>query len=613
MRKSVPCKGHTMAVIKKKDRIMEKEIAGYILAGGDNRRMAGRKKALLTYQNQTFYAHIRERMPAFKNVYLSVEQAAPSEALDADLVIDQYADMGPLGGILSGLEKCGEDALLVVPCDMIPFPGDMALWMAEQYRKTGRPVIPCEKGRNLSFPGIYTKEMWPALKQMEEAKDYRIRKVWESLRIPYEKVPVEDHGWKIANINSEEDYSLLTGAKINISLEEALKILEQHITRITDTQMAGLIEAVGRRTAQDLYSPIDQPPFARSPLDGYALRGGDVKGASPENPAELNVVDEIFAGSYSPRRIGPKEAVRIMTGAPIPEGADAVIRQEDTDYGEEKVHIFKPVNPYDNYCFQGEDYKAGACLVHKGERMDAANTALAASMGYDSVAVFREPRIAIIATGDELRMPGEDLEAGQIYTSNQFLLAGRLKELGITQLTVRKVPDAPAKVAACIRELAGSHDLIITSGGVSVGKKDIMHDVAENLGCRKLFWRIRFKPGSPAMAFMYDSTCVLCLSGNPFGAGAGMELLVRPALSYLTGDAGFLAKEESAVMSEDFPKPSKMRRFLRAVLTGEEVRLSKGLASSGVLSTLKDCNCIIDIPAGSPGLKRGEEVCVRIL
>ena len=424
---------------------------------------------------------------------------------------------------------------------------------------------------------------------------------------------MEDHGWKIANINSEEDYSLLTGAKINISLEEALKILEQHITRITDTQMAGLIEAVGRRTAQDLYSPIDQPPFARSPLDGYALRGEDVKGASPENPAELNVVDEIFAGSYSLRRIGPKEAVRIMTGAPIPEGADAVIRQEDTDYGEEKVHIFKPVNPYDNYCFQGEDYKAGACLVHKGERMDAASTALAASMGYDSVAVFREPRIAIIATGDELRMPGEDLEAGQIYTSNQFLLAGRLKELGITQLTVRKVPDAPAKVAACIRELAGSHDLIITSGGVSVGKKDIMHDVAENLGCRKLFWRIRFKPGSPAMAFMYDSTCVLCLSGNPFGAGAGMELLVRPALSYLTGDAGFLAKEESAVMSEDFPKPSKMRRFLRAVLTGEEVRLSKGLASSGVLSTLKDCNCIIDIPAGSPGLKRGEEVCVRIL
>ena len=335
-----------------------------------------------------------------------MEQAAPYEALDADLVIDQYADMGPLGGILSGLEKCGADALLVVPCDMIPFPGDMALWMAEQYRKTGRPVIPCVKGRILSFPGIYTKKMWPTLKQMEEAKDYRIRKVWETLRIPYEKVPVEDHGWKIANINSEEDYSLLTGAKINISLEEALKILEQHITRITDTQVVGLIEAVGRRTAQDLYSPIDQPPFARSPLDGYALRSEDSKGASPENSAELNVVDEILAGSYSPRRIGPKEAVRIMTGAPIPEGADAVIRQEDTDYGEEMVHIFKQVNPYDNYCFQGEDYQAGACLVHKGERMNAANTALAASMGYDSVAVFREPRIAIIATGDELRMPG---------------------------------------------------------------------------------------------------------------------------------------------------------------------------------------------------------------
>ena len=602
-----------MAVIKMKDHIMEKEIAGYILAGGDNRRMSGRKKVLLTYQNQTFYAHIKERMPAFMNVYLSVEQAAPYEALDADLVIDQYADMGPLGGILSGLEKCGADALLVVPCDMIPFPGDMALWMAEQYRKTGRPVIPCVKGRILSFPGIYTKEMWPTLKQMEEAKDYRIRKVWETLRIPYEKVPVEDHGWKIANINSEEDYSLLTGVKINISLEEALKILEQRITRITDTQVVGLIEAVGRRTAQDLYSPIDQPPFARSPLDGYALRSEDSKGASPENPTELNVVDEILAGSYSPRRIGPKEAVRIMTGAPIPEGADAVIRQEDTDYGEEMVHIFKQVNPYDNYCFQGEDYQAGACLVHKGERMNAANTALAASMGYDSVAVFREPRIAIIATGDELRMPGEDLEAGQIYTSNQFLLAGRLMELGIAQMTTRKAPDAPAKVAACIKELAENHDLIITSGGVSVGKKDIMHDVAENLGCRKLFWRIRFKPGSPAMAFMYDDTCVLCLSGNPFGAGAGMELLVRPALSYLTGDAGFLAKEESAVMSEDFPKPSKMRRFLRAVLTGEEVRLSKGLASSGVLSTLKDCNCMIDIPAGSPGLKRGEEVCVRIL
>lgn len=592
---------------------MEKEIAGYILAGGDNRRIAGRKKALLTYGGQTFYDHIKDCMPAIKNVYLSVEQAEPYESLGAELIVDNYAGIGPLGGILSGLETCDEDALLVTPCDMVPFPCDMALWMAKQYKKTGRPVIPYVEDKILPFPGIYTKEMWSALKKMQEEKDYRIKDVWERLWIPYDKVSVEEHGWKISNINSEEDYSRLTGAKINISLEEALKILKQHIERISDTREEGLLEAVGCRAAQDLYSEIDQPPFPRSPLDGYAVRSDDTRGASPENPAVLKSVDEVLAGGHSSRKIRPKEAARIMTGAPIPDGADAVIRQEDTDYGEEAVQVYRQVKAYDNYCFRGEDYKAGACLVNRGERMDAVNTALAASMGYDRITVFREPRIAILATGDELRMPGEELKEGQIYASNQYLLAGRLKELGITQLTVRKVPDAPARAAACIRELAGSHDLIITSGGVSVGKKDIMHEVAKELGCGKLFWRIRFKPGSPAMAFMYENICVICLSGNPFGAGAGMELLVRPILSYLTGDKGFLAKEESAVMAEDFPKPSKMRRFLRAVLEGGEVRLSKGLASSGVLSTLKDCNCMIDIPAGSPGLKKGEKVCVRIL
>ncbi|MDO4556352.1 MAG: molybdopterin molybdotransferase MoeA [Lachnospiraceae bacterium] len=398
-----------------------------------------------------------------------------------------------------------------------------------------------------------------------------------------------------------------------ITVKEAVSCLQKETSVITEMEKVSLFESVGRILAEDAAALFDQPPFPRSPLDGYAIRAKDSVNASKKNPVTLKVIGEVCAGAVFSAAVKQGEAVRIMTGAPIPKGADTVIKQEDTDYGMEKVQIYDWLSPYQNYCYQGEDYKAGDVLLKKGTVLDGVAVGILASLGFSEVLVYRKPRVGIISTGDEVMEPGADLKPGKIYDSNLYLIGARLKELGITPVFLLHCEDNPEKMTELIRKKEGEVDLLITTGGVSVGKKDIMHEVLNLLSANQLFWKVALKPGSPTLAALYEKTLLICLSGNPFGAAANFELLVRPVLAALTGSRKWEMKRERAIFQCDFPKASKNRRYIRGFYNEGKVWIPERKHSSGILSTMAGCNCLIEIEPGNAGLKKGYTVWVNLL
>lgn len=395
-----------------------------------------------------------------------------------------------------------------------------------------------------------------------------------------------------------------------LQIEEAQAMLTQQVRKIEQTERVPLADALGRVLAEDVTAERDQPPFPRSPLDGYAVRAADVAGASKENPAVLHVIGRIYAGYVFDGIVGEGQAVRLMTGAPIPEGADAIIRQEDTFAENDTVQIYVSSEPYQNYCFQGEDYKAGTVLLPKDSRLDAGKITVLSSLGKTEAVVYRKPSVAVISTGDEVLVPGQPWSPGKIYDSNRAYICARLTEAGNPPVISMHAADEARKVADEIRKAAQQADFVITTGGVSVGEKDILHDVVKLLDAEQLFWKVRIKPGSPTLAFVCEGTLVLCLSGNPFGAIANFELLARPVLAALTGQKDWLLPMENAVLQNDFRKPAGARRFLRGCLENGKVYINGKMQSSGAIASMVECNCLVEIRPDMAGAMAGETVQV---
>lgn len=403
------------------------------------------------------------------------------------------------------------------------------------------------------------------------------------------------------------------GALESITKEEAIRLMTGLTCAIRDSETTALDRCLGRILARDITAGFDNPPFHRSAIDGYACHWEDTVPASPDTPVSLHVLEEIDAGHYSHINVGRGEAVRIMTGAPIPRGCDCCVRQEDTDYGGTDVTIRRSVKCWENYCFKGEDFKKGTLMIPAGRKLGYVETGILASLGLNRIPVIRMPRVALVTTGDEVILPGDILPEGKIYNSNLFLLNARLMELGIPPVHTGTVPDKPEELAGVLEGLSAHTDLIITTGGVSVGNKDIVRTSLGMAGAGEIFWRIRLKPGSPTVFSILNQVPVVSLSGNPFGALANFELLIRPMLSRMTGDPSLTARRTQAVMDSPFPKASNSRRFVRGHYEDGHIRLPQGLHSSGVLSSMYGCNCMADIPAGTPGLNTGDVVDVVLL
>ena len=423
-----------------------------------------------------------------------------------------------------------------------------------------------------------------------------------------------------------------------ISVEQAMEQILQYTPVINETEEVELNKAGGRILAQDMVAEFNNPPFDRSPVDGYACKAEDLAGASSEHPVKLKVMEEIDAGQYSEREIMHGQAVRIMTGAAIPKGCDCCIYQEDTDYGEDFVEVYCERNPWDNYCFAGEDFKKGTTLLKKGTHIGYVEAAVLAGMGVVKVPVYRQPKIVLLTTGDEVVEPGEFLPAGKIYNSNMTMLSARLRELGIEPFYMEAVEDDPQIMAEKLKEAAEQADMIITTGGVSVGKKDIMHESLRLIHAERIFWRVKMKPGMPTLFSVYDKDVsdgkgtdenipkehrtdhcitggeipVISLSGNPFGVAVTVELLIRPALEKMMQNPAIGLKEVVGVMADDFVKGIKGRRFIRAYWEKGEFHLPNGLHSNGVLSSMAGCNCLIDTKTmedkESKSLKTGDKV-----
>ena len=389
-----------------------------------------------------------------------------------------------------------------------------------------------------------------------------------------------------------------------VSFEQAVELLTAYVEAIDDTEEVSLIAAVGKVAAQDYLATFDNPPFDRSPLDGYALKSSDT-------PGKFKVIGEECAGDFFAGEIKTGEALRIMTGAAMPEGSDCVIRQEDITFDGENIFVSQKLKHHENYCFAGEDIKAGALLVAKDTKLTAAHVAILASQGIARVKVYRCPRIAIASTGDELITPDEKLSPGKIYNSNLYLLASRLIELGFSPKILYNLPDDADTCAEKIFSLSGELDLLITTGGVSVGKKDIMHDVVKRIG-KRIFWRVLMKPGAPAIGWTCGKFLGVALSGNPFAAYATFELLARPVLAKLSRRADILYRRSRGVLANDFPKKSLGRRFIRARFDGKKIFLPSR-HESGSLYSAADCNALVDIPAGSDALRAGAEVEIILL
>lgn len=373
----------------------------------------------------------------------------------------------------------------------------------------------------------------------------------------------------------------------------------QYTPVINETEEVELNKAGGRILAQDMVAEFNNPPFDRSPVDGYACKAEDLAGASSEHPVKLKVMEEIDAGQYSERVVESGQAVRIMTGAAIPKGCDCCIFQEDTDYGEETVEIYREVKQWDNYCFAGEDFKKGTTLLKKGTHIGYVEAAVLAGMGAAKVPVYRRPKVVLLTTGDEVVEPGNPLPAGKIYNSNMTMLSARMMELGIEPFYMEAVKDNPQVMAEKIKEIAEQADMIITTGGVSVGKKDIMHESIRLIDAERIFWRVNMKPGMPTLFSVYENASggkvpVISLSGNPFGVAVTIELLIRPALEKMMQNPAIGLKEVTGVMADDFVKGIKGRRFIRAYWENGRFHLPNGLHSNGVLSSMAGCNCLID-------------------
>ncbi|HHD2601680.1 TPA: gephyrin-like molybdotransferase Glp [Clostridium perfringens] len=397
-----------------------------------------------------------------------------------------------------------------------------------------------------------------------------------------------------------------------IALEEALEILNKN-TKALKSEVVSIKDSLKRVLYGDVKSKINNPPFNKSVFDGYAFKSEDSKGTSKENPIELKIVDEIFAGDFSEIEIKSGEAIRIMTGAPIPVGADCVLKQEETERHGDLVKIFKEMKVNENISFMGEDIKIGETLIKKGKRLDYADLGIMASSGISEVIVYKKPKVSIISTGDEVCDINSTLKPGKIYDSNLYSLSARIEELGYNLLSMEHVGDNILKIGEAIEKAFEKSDILFTTGGASVGEKDLMQKVSESIGFEKLFWKIKIKPGSAVVCSKRQEKILISLSGNPNAALTTFELLGKSVLKKLEGEEENInIKREKGILMDSFNKKSPQRRFLRGNVIydekGAKVYITQIKSGNGILSSLLNANCLIEIEKGNEGLNRGEVV-----
>jgi molybdopterin molybdotransferase len=384
-----------------------------------------------------------------------------------------------------------------------------------------------------------------------------------------------------------------------IELEQAL---ERVLTAVPQplTESIAVSESLGRIAAARVVSPISLPCFDNSAMDGYALRAADLQSATPETPVKLQCVGAIPAGSvYDGPGLKPGQCIRIFTGSPLPAGADSVIMQEDTRADEASVACLDAVKPWENVRFAGEDVKEGLPLLNPGEKITVGRIAVTAAVGVSTLEVGRRPRVGLVATGDELREAGSPLRPGQIYESNRRTLAQLVAQAGGAPVEYPLVRDQLDVTTNALKKAFSECDLVVTSGGVSVGEHDYVRAAFESMDGSLSFWKVRIKPGKPFVFGQVRGKLLLGLPGNPISAMTTFLLLARPAILRFQGAAETSLETATGTLVEDFHNHGDRRHFVRVRMGGDGRIHSAGMQASHALSALLDANALLDLPPRS--------------
>ena len=380
-----------------------------------------------------------------------------------------------------------------------------------------------------------------------------------------------------------------------------------------------LADAAGCVLARAVESPVDLPPWDNAAMDGYAVRAADVAGATPARPATLRVIETIAAGSAPSRQVGGGEAAAIMTGAPLPAGADSVVRVEDTDGGAERVAINADRDAGRNIRPRGEDVRAGTVVLSAGTELRGAQLGLLASVGVAHPMVHRRPRVALLSSGDEL-VPVERFaevrEGRRIVASNGYALAALVREAGGEVVDLGIAPDDPAALRERVRAAHGC-DLLVTTAGASVGAHDYTRQVLAELGVELRFWRVRIRPGAQLAFGVLHGMPWLGLPGNPVSALVTFELFVRPAIRRLLGHWHVFRRPVEVVLAEPLRTAGGADFLLRAVVerdaVGAYVARLTGPQGSGMLSSMARANALLVVAAATPALEAGSRLPALLL
>jgi molybdopterin molybdotransferase len=387
-----------------------------------------------------------------------------------------------------------------------------------------------------------------------------------------------------------------------------------------EIEYVSIFESHNRFLSADLTATCDVPHFDKAPYDGFAIRSKDSAGASLTNPIEFEVVDHLGAGMVTSKEIGPFQAVRIMTGAQMPKECDAVVMlelaQETEQQGNQFMTIKRTYKKGDNISYKGEDAKEGDILVKKGTVINPGIQAMLATFGYAKVPVARKPIVGLYATGTELLDVDEPLQPGKIRNSNSYMISAQIDRAGAEVKYFGSLPDDFDTCYQAVVDALDKVDMLVTTGGVSVGDFDYLPDIYEKLGAEVLFNKVAMRPGSVTTVAQYKGKLLFGLSGNPSACYVGFELFARPIIRTMLFSEKPHMRKEKAILQVDFPKANPFTRFVRSAVSVENGQLivaPSGLDKSNIVMSLAGANSLMILPGGTRGFETGTEVEVLLL
>lgn len=397
----------------------------------------------------------------------------------------------------------------------------------------------------------------------------------------------------------------------SLSFEQALERIQESVTSLKGTRCVTIREASGKVLADDVTAPMNVPPFINSAMDGYAINSSDL---SESGEISLKIIGKSFAGRPFTQKMNPGECVRIMTGAVVPDGADTVVMQEHAEVEGDSIKISTDHKKGQNVRHPGDDFSTGDTIIKAGERLSPAKLGLLASVGVTELNIVRTPVVAFFSTGDELKSVGQTLQPGDIFDSNRYILFGMLEKMGVQCIDMGVIPDIKEKIEDTLVEAANCADVIITSGGASVGEADYIKLILDEIG-QVNFWKIAMKPGKPLAFGKINEKLFFGLPGNPVSAMATFYQFVQPSLKLLEGEKLENPVRLQARCTSKLKKRPGRKDFQRGILlsneNGELIVDTTGIQGSHMLSSMSKANCFIVLDADSGDVEENSIVEVQ--